>query len=152
MIDNTFRHCIFCGALYSIETDAADMQSDVSVETVGNATNPSIVTGSIMRTDSPMTRHKLSRHQRVYTQRNKLSANLRRHSVGTSAFGHRYKSQLQNRYGQSKRYKEEQLVWRHPGGVVSLLEILGGVLKSTEEQLVAIGNIASLTDFVQNVI
>ena len=107
-----------------------DMQSDDSVETIGNATNPSLVMRNGVH-GSP--------RRGVYSQR----SNRR----------HRYKSMpLQTRYGQgTKRYQEEQLVWRHPGGVVSLLEILGGVLKATEEQLVALGNIASLTDFVQNV-
>ena len=65
---------------------------------------------------------------------------------------HRTNNQTQTQTQTLTNYRrDEQLLWRHPGGVVSLLEILGRVLRSTEEQLVAIGKIASLTDFVQNV-
>ena len=39
--------------------------------------------------------------------------------------------------------------WRHPGGIVSLLEILGRVLKDTEECLIALRDIASKRDFMQ---
>ena len=152
------------------ETDLIEVNSDDSVETIGKCTNTSIVTGpNYLRTDSPINHSKLQKHSARYNSRNFTNANLRRYTLQQMANNNNnnsntnsmsfqyptpqqiYRSGLQQQQQQIHDNDTEQLVWRHPGGVVSLLEILGRVLRSTEEQLVAIGKIASLTDFVQNV-
>eukprot|EP01084_Bolivina_argentea_P117635 208873_1 len=113
-----------------------DVHSEDSLETIGKCTNTSIVTGTTyVRTHSPMNHAKLARYQRNMTYGN------------NAASPHIRPVAQQANSGGSKQ--SSQSVWRHPGGVVSLLEILGRVLRSTEEELIAIGNIASLSDFVQ---
>lgn len=141
--------------------DDTEVQSEDSNETIGKCTNPSIVTGTTYyRADSPINQTKLNRHHQKYSSRQAVTrANLRRYNLqqlmtnkGSPSFEYPTTPSIgPNNRTQTQYRRDEQLAWRHPGGVVSLLEILGRVLRSTEEQLVAIGKIANLTDFVQNV-
>ena len=125
------------------DNDLLEVNSEDSVETIGKCTNTSIGTSNYIRTDSPINLSKLRVHNL-----NKNKQNLRRFNQLSPSLQYSLSANTQYR---SSQIHSEQLVWRHPGGVVSLLEILGRTLRSTEEQLIDIGNIASLTEFVQKV-
>ena len=129
------------------------LNSDDSVVTIGRITNASGVTGRAPP-QSPINQRRLDQHAQFYASYNGNDRNkgLRRFSYGYYPTANKFNNPTGTATASIPPIQtNEQYVWRHPGGVVSLLAILGQVLHQIEDQLLALSKIATLTDFVQNV-